>query len=75
MKDITFASKYKKVFKKVFYSGRDTVVLWMDGTSTCATCSEQDNYSRESGFLVCLWKHVFDAPLDYITFEKELNNV
>lgn len=45
--------------ERVIYSGNKTIVLFDDGTKTMATCSEGDTYSRETGLLVCLLKHIY----------------
>ena len=45
--------------KRVIYSGNRTIVLFDDDTKVMATCDEDDTYSRETGLLVCLLKHIY----------------
>lgn len=45
--------------ERVIYSGNKTIMLFDDGTKTTATCGEGDTYSRETGMLVCLLKHIY----------------
>ena len=41
---------------RVTYSGPVTVVVWKDGTVTRTRCQEGDEYSKETGFLMCVAK-------------------
>lgn len=45
--------------KRIIYSGDKTITLFDDGTKAMATCGEGDTYSRETGLLVCLLKHIY----------------
>lgn len=74
MNNMTFVSMFKNVFKKIIFDDRDTIVIWMDGLPTAASCSPSDEYSREMGFLVCLWKKAF-SKLDYNEFAEAIKDV
>lgn len=45
--------------ERVIYSEDRTIMLFGDGTKTMATCSDGDVYSRETGLLICLLKHLY----------------
>ena len=42
--------------KKVIYNPPATIVLWNDGTKTTAKCDAEDNYSKETGLMLCILK-------------------
>lgn len=43
---------------KVVYNNPYTIVTWADGTVTKAVCADDDVYSEEKGFIVCMLRRV-----------------
>lgn len=46
--------------KNVIFNDPATIVFWEDGTKTVVKCQEEDTYSKETGFAMCLIKKFFD---------------
>ena len=44
--------------KKVIFSGRATVVIWMDGTKTIVKCMEGDIYDPEKALMMCVIERI-----------------
>ena len=42
--------------KKVIFNPPATIILWDDGTKTVVKCSEDDEYSKETGIALCFMK-------------------
>ena len=58
--------------EKVIFNGPATVVMWSDGTKTVVKCQEGDEYSKQTGLLMCVFKKAFGAKND---LEKMLNEL
>jgi hypothetical protein len=59
--DLTFAgftTSYPTV-KSIKYDKNYTTVIWNDGTKTTVRCSNEDEYSRYTGFCSALAKKIF----------------
>ena len=52
LKDLSVTSD----IKKVIFNGPATIILWNDGTKTVVKCKEEDPYSKEAGFALCILK-------------------
>lgn len=46
---------------KIIYNGKTTIVFFRDGTKEIATCTEEDNYSKEAGVAQCIAKKLFGS--------------
>jgi len=44
--------------EKIIFNDRTTILLWMDGTKTIATCRPEDPYSKETGVMICALKKI-----------------
>jgi hypothetical protein len=64
--------KYLRI-KKLFFDKKNktTVVWWMDGTKTFATCGKGDVYNEEFGLMVCFFKR--HSP-DWSKYQEILDN-
>ena len=49
---------------KVIFNGPATIVKWSDGTKTVVKCQEGDEYSKQTGLLMCVFKKAFGAKND-----------
>ena len=58
--------------EKVIFNGPATIVMWSDGTKTVVKCQEGDEYSKQTGLLMCVFKKAFGAKND---LEKMLNKL
>lgn len=57
---------------KVIFNGPATIVMWSDHTKTVVKCQEEDEYSKQTGLLMCVFKKAFGAKND---LEKMLNEL
>ena len=46
----------KMLPKKVIQNDKATILIWEDGTKTVVKCSENDNFSKEHGFLAAYFE-------------------
>lgn len=44
--------------KKVIFNNPATIIIWNDGTKTISKISQNDIYSKEYGFMLCVLKHI-----------------
>lgn len=58
--------------EKVIFNGPATIVKWSDKTKTVVKCQEGDEYSKQTGLLMCVFKKAFGAKND---LEKMLNEL
>lgn len=54
--DLTCWTKPLAMPKKVIFNPPATIILWDDGTKTVVKCSEDDEYSKETGIALCFMK-------------------
>lgn len=53
---ISFNTRETIHIKKVIYNPPATIILWSDDTKTVAKCNQDDEYSPEAGFAICVAK-------------------
>lgn len=54
------------VIKKVIFSGNKTIVFWTDDTKTVVTCSEDDQFNKETGIAMAVMKkYLGNNTIDY----------
>lgn len=47
--------------KQVIFNGPKTIILWVDGSKTIVSCSENDTYDRYIGFCAAVAKKMFGS--------------
>lgn len=47
--------------EKVIFNGPATIVMWSDKTKTVVKCQPGDDYSPQTGLLMCVFKKAFGA--------------
>lgn len=67
-----FINPYFPSIDKVIFNGPATIVMWSDKTKTVVKCQEGDEYSKQTGLLMCVFKKAFGAKND---LEKMLNEL
>lgn len=52
--------------KKVIFSGRATIVIWLGGEKTVVKCAEGDEYSKFAGLAIAICKHMYGSDFKKI---------
>lgn len=59
---------------KVIYNPPATIIIWNDGTKTMAKCDNEDTYSKEVGFMLCVMKKKYGNKTVKRMFERYVYN-
>lgn len=55
---------------KMVYNPPMTIAIWSDGTKTMARCEDEDTYSKELGFALCVMKKKYGNKKVRAMFDK-----
>ena len=61
--------------KKVIINGKQTIVVWNDGSKTITTCSEEDTFDPYVGIMSALLKKILGTEMFHTKMERAMKKI